>query len=499
MALRFSLLRTRVVLCTAFCLALLVAQQAEAGTVRLDGRASPGRPVVAVAHGLQPGAHISLALAPRGGQRYAGIVIGGVHVVPADGRLSLRFRWPRAYFDCRPDGSSCNKRRWRRIQRGVVALGAPDLQSKTTVDATTTTRVAVTSGRRRTAARARAAATEILPGANACSSTPWMSFARTSGEGYGMRVSLVPTALARTLARSAPGAYEAMWGDLTRCVSLVGVRTDALDSLYKQLVCHALYAAAPALGGPTWDLEAWYDDVDWPAALEPWRTCHYPVNSSAASAYVGHIVHWSDDPKAHKTSWLVVPSGSRFVRNWIPTSAVFGCLKDQGAPGPVALNEGYLDDVVPDAVGTHASCDTPPPQPSPGAQVPASPQPPPQQPSAPRRVITVDNRVTNGMGMREDSTPARLTTQPWRNCSIRGCNIYGTERWSGGTYDAAVCQTRGDRVTNGHDTDPSDDANPERYESTLFYGVRLADGTFGYVSEVWIRAADRGGLGLPGC
>ena len=137
------------------------------------------------------------------------------------------------------------------------------------------------------------------------------------------------------------------------------------------------------------------------------------------------------------------------------------------------------------------------PGPPPDTRLPVRTEPTPTQPT--RRILTVDNRVTNGMGMREDTTPARLTTQPWVYCTRRGCNIYGTERGTGGTYDAAVCQTHGERTTNGHDTDPSDDANPERFESTRYYGVRLADGTFGYVSEVWIRAADRGGLGLPGC
>ena len=114
-------------------------------------------------------------------------------------------------------------------------------------------------------------------------------------------------------------------------------------------------------------------------------------------------------------------------------------------------------------------------------------------------VITVDNRVTNGSGMREDTTPVRLTTKPWINCGSRGCNIVGTERSSGGTYDAAICQTVGERTTNGYDGSSADDANPELYESTRYYGVRLGNGTFGYVSEVWIRAADRGGVGLPNC
>ena len=118
---------------------------------------------------------------------------------------------------------------------------------------------------------------------------------------------------------------------------------------------------------------------------------------------------------------------------------------------------------------------------------------------SPSHVLTVDNRVTNGAGMREDATPARLTTQPWIFCGRRGCNIAGTERSSGQTYASAICQVAGERTTNGNDSDPSDDANPSRFESTRYYGVRLADGRFGYVSEVWIRAADRGGLGLSAC
>ncbi|RKQ90918.1 murein DD-endopeptidase MepM/ murein hydrolase activator NlpD [Solirubrobacter pauli] len=140
-------------------------------------------------------------------------------------------------------------------------------------------------------------------------------------------------------------------------------------------------------------------------------------------------------------------------------------------------------------------------EPAPAVAPPTpDPAPAPAPPSAPaRRPITVDNRVTNGMSMREDSSPARLTTKAWIRCGTRGCNIGGTERGSGGTYDAAVCQTSGERTTNGNDSSAADDGNPERFESTRYYGVRLHDGTFGFISEVWIRASDRGGLGLPGC
>lgn len=128
------------------------------------------------------------------------------------------------------------------------------------------------------------------------------------------------------------------------------------------------------------------------------------------------------------------------------------------------------------------------------------PTPPVPSPPPPRKVITVYNKVTNGpTQMREDSTPVRLTTKPWTFCTSRGCNINGTERGTGGQYDAAVCQTSGELTTNGNNSDPSDDGNPNLYTSDRYYGVRLTDGTFGYVSWVWIDPAHRGGLGLPPC
>lgn len=117
----------------------------------------------------------------------------------------------------------------------------------------------------------------------------------------------------------------------------------------------------------------------------------------------------------------------------------------------------------------------------------------------PRETLRLSNLVTNGpVHMREDGTPIRLTTQPWTYCTRRGCNIGGTERGSGGTYDHAVCWTSGERTTNGDDTDASDDHNPQRYDSAEYYGVEL-NGTFGYVSWVWVHPVDRGGLDLPAC
>lgn len=127
-----------------------------------------------------------------------------------------------------------------------------------------------------------------------------------------------------------------------------------------------------------------------------------------------------------------------------------------------------------------------------------APLPPPAPPPI-RKVLTVDNRATNGMEMTQDDVPLRLTTEKRTFCTTNRCNIDGTERTTGQTYDAAVCQSTGERFTNGNDASPADDGNPERFESTRYYGVKLEDGTFGWVNEVWVRAADRGGLDLPTC
>ena len=62
-----------------------------------------------------------------------------------------------------------------------------------------------------------------------------------------------------------------------------------------------------------------------------------------------------------------------------------------------------------------------------------------------------------------------------------------------------VCQTTGERTTNGNDGDPADDVNPILHTSRLWYGARLDDGSLGYLSETWLSPLDRGGLALPRC
>lgn len=188
---------------------------------------------------------------------------------------------------------------------------------------------------------------------------------------------------------------------------------------------------------------------------------------------------------------IVRPRGGVRIVVWVKVRRI-------SRPVPVTVQLRPIDPPPPPAPPAPPAA--PPAPPPPPAQSPVEEQPTNPPPSPPRKVITVYNKLTNGSTqMREDPIPVRLTTKPWKYCTSRGCNINGTERATGGTYDAAVCQTTGDETTNGDNTDPIDDHNPNRYTSNRYYGVRLGNGTFGYVSEVWINSAHRGGLGLPAC
>ncbi|HEX6423239.1 MAG TPA: hypothetical protein VFZ79_07145 [Acidimicrobiales bacterium] len=116
----------------------------------------------------------------------------------------------------------------------------------------------------------------------------------------------------------------------------------------------------------------------------------------------------------------------------------------------------------------------------------------------PERVVAViDNRVTDGPGMRED-TPAYLATVAENFCRPNGCEVPGTDLVSGDEL-VLTCQTVGQRTTNGDDTSTADDGNPELYESRLwYYGVLEGRGE-GFISESWIADEFRGGMDLPLC
>ncbi|WP_431899030.1 hypothetical protein [Micromonospora chalcea] len=119
------------------------------------------------------------------------------------------------------------------------------------------------------------------------------------------------------------------------------------------------------------------------------------------------------------------------------------------------------------------------------------------QPLAGGRLVTIDNRVTDGMRMREDTALAKLRVMPDPYCGD-GCVVEDTDMPSGARV-TAVCHRQGAEVTNEDKSSSVDDGNPGIRSSMRWFGVRWPDGRTGLVSEVWVRGEDLGGSRLPPC
>jgi hypothetical protein len=113
--------------------------------------------------------------------------------------------------------------------------------------------------------------------------------------------------------------------------------------------------------------------------------------------------------------------------------------------------------------------------------------------------LEVFNKVTNGREQMREDAPAYLSTTPRNYCADADCAIPDTELSTGDTVGPAICQRLGPLTTNGDTRSPADDQNPGLFSSRRWYGIRRPDDTIGYISEVWVRRDDRGGLRLPQC
>ncbi|WP_186762658.1 DUF2599 domain-containing protein [Lentzea tibetensis] len=106
-------------------------------------------------------------------------------------------------------------------------------------------------------------------GSNSTGATDWY-FGRTSvyndmlsATRHTFTASMWPTQYARTVGG---GAMEEMWRKLIERTPLPpSLDGNQLESLRKQLWCHAQYARTPQLGGPTWDIEASRPNISWDA------------------------------------------------------------------------------------------------------------------------------------------------------------------------------------------------------------------------------------------
>ncbi|WP_037047611.1 hypothetical protein [Pseudonocardia halophobica] len=67
-----------------------------------------------------------------------------------------------------------------------------------------------------------------------------------------------------------------------------------------------------------------------------------------------------------------------------------------------------------------------------------------------------------------------------------------------GTLPPATCTAHGAEMWN-HDLDSPATVYPDRARSDLWYRLSWPDGRSGYLSEVYLDAASRGGLGQPAC
>lgn len=121
--------------------------------------------------------------------------------------------------------------------------------------------------------------------------------------------------------------------------------------------------------------------------------------------------------------------------------------------------------------------------------------------SSPRPPVTVvvQNKVAVGADqLIEDSSPSYLSSRPVSRCANRGCKIPGTDLYS----DAVLvvdCAVTGASMSN-YNLDASESRdNLHRVTSALWYRASYPDGRTGYISEVYLTAGSRGGLGLPTC
>ncbi len=130
-------------------------------------------------------------------------------------------------------------------------------------------------------------------------------------------------------------------------------------------------------------------------------------------------------------------------------------------------------------------------------------QPPPQPTTtsvsaSPQDVLaTVQNKHLEGAtGLVEDSTPSYLSSAMQPYCASNGCEVGGTDMWSGDTF-IANCWDDGAFMTNQNLSIPDDDNNPNRYDTTRWLKGQ-SNGQVGYISFVYLAPNSRA-LNIPHC
>lgn len=243
-----------------------------------------------------------------------------------------------------------------------------------------------------------------------CKGSYWVATTRTTGEGVGTLIQFEPTGNARAnagyaltpeAAREDNPVYHEMWEDLNRCANFSpSMTTDQRHAMYVQMACHARWGFVSGLGGNTWDLEAWHNNVDWSTGLDIRNGCGrswgYLANPATASFLVGRIVNGRGyafaTPGEEIKAWLVYPGAPKPYRRHITTAKAYGCLLAAGRAKaswfPWNFLDAYVDKSGSDITDSEACPSAPPPPGAPGkppAPVPLPPAPAPS-PAGPAQV-----------------------------------------------------------------------------------------------------------------
>jgi len=230
-----------------------------------------------------------------------------------------------------------------------------------------------------------------------CRDSYWVATTRTTGEGNGTLIQFEPTSNARANAlyaltpeagRENNPVYHEMWEDLNRCAHFSPDINDAQrHSMYMQMACHARYGFAPRVGGNTWDLEAWRQNVDWSTGLSIGGHCGQQYGdlptSTTGGFLVGRIVNgraWAQpNPPEEIKAWLVLQGGTKPYRRHITTLKAYNCLAATHGKAqwfPHTFLENYVD-VSNKDIGDAEACGAPSsPAPVPPASSPSPPLPP---------------------------------------------------------------------------------------------------------------------------
>lgn len=229
-------------------------------------------------------------------------------------------------------------------------------------------------------------------------------------------------------------------------------------------------ALAEAAGGdhlPTWEtVEAFVracggEPAQWRVRRERVRD---EVRDGRRPTAATHEEAGSEEPSASP------PVASSTSRRWLPVAMAVSIALGTGAAVGFGFSRMHNDDKVADA-----------------------------DPRAASTVITVQNKVAMGRDrLMEDSTPAYLSAKAAPYCARDGCKVAGTEMASGAKV-VAVCHAIGTEMFNYNLDSAESRSNPNGADSALWYRVVWPDGRAGYLAEVYVVPADRGGKSLKAC